>query len=260
MDSNCNIITEILLVISYTTSYCKKYIITVTKLLVTSNCPTLLTNVKDHISTYTNTKESAFLKSPSHACIFALSLCQTLCIHGKCHAFWLISLTTRKIRFAPLPHVFAHWHIFPSIALCHSIEFQMHLSIWVPSDVCRRTFFCHIHSHAQNWIQVRPQSVPFIPFLSTLPLIFLLSLPSFSHCHHIFSTFLFQLFFFGLQEGKKHGERKWQRHRDREKKSQESAGRDCRLGTLSMMALYKVVSASVCLSATDSVRRGSEWI
>ncbi len=33
MDGNCNIITEILLVISYTTSYCKKmYIITVTKL------------------------------------------------------------------------------------------------------------------------------------------------------------------------------------------------------------------------------------
>ncbi len=25
MDGNCNIITEILLVISYTTSYCKKY-------------------------------------------------------------------------------------------------------------------------------------------------------------------------------------------------------------------------------------------
>ncbi len=31
MDGNCNIITEILLVISYTTSYCKSNIITVTK-------------------------------------------------------------------------------------------------------------------------------------------------------------------------------------------------------------------------------------
>ncbi len=161
---------------------------------------------------------------------------------------------------APLPHVFAHWHIFPSIALCHSIEFKCICPSGSLRMCAEERFFCHIHSHTQNWIQVRPQSVPFIPFLSTLPLIFLLSLPSFSHCHHIFSTFLFQPFLFGLQEGKKHGERKWQRHRDREKKSQESAGRDCRLGTLSMMALYKVVSASVCLSATDSVRRGSEWI
>ncbi len=41
MDGNCNIITEILLVISYTTSYCKKKCFTVTKLLVTSYCPTL---------------------------------------------------------------------------------------------------------------------------------------------------------------------------------------------------------------------------
>ncbi len=32
MDGNCDIITEILLVISYTTSYCKSNIITVTKL------------------------------------------------------------------------------------------------------------------------------------------------------------------------------------------------------------------------------------
>ncbi len=32
MDGNCNIITEILLVISYTTSYSKSNIITVTKL------------------------------------------------------------------------------------------------------------------------------------------------------------------------------------------------------------------------------------
>ncbi len=32
MDGNCNIITEILLVISYTTSYWKSHIITVTKL------------------------------------------------------------------------------------------------------------------------------------------------------------------------------------------------------------------------------------
>ncbi len=38
MDGNCNIITEILLVISYT-SYCKSNIITVTKLLVTSLLP-----------------------------------------------------------------------------------------------------------------------------------------------------------------------------------------------------------------------------
>ncbi len=31
MDANCNIITETLLVISYTTSYCKSIIITATK-------------------------------------------------------------------------------------------------------------------------------------------------------------------------------------------------------------------------------------
>ncbi len=50
MDGNCNIITEILLVISYTTSYCKKSnIITVTKLLVTSYCPTLVANRKSSI-------------------------------------------------------------------------------------------------------------------------------------------------------------------------------------------------------------------
>ncbi len=42
MDGNCNI-TEILLVISYTTSYYKSTIIMVTKLLVNSYCPTLLT-------------------------------------------------------------------------------------------------------------------------------------------------------------------------------------------------------------------------
>ncbi len=40
MDSNGNIIAEIILVISYTTSYCKSNIITVTKLIVTSYCPT----------------------------------------------------------------------------------------------------------------------------------------------------------------------------------------------------------------------------
>ncbi len=34
MDGNCNIITEIFLVISYTTSYCKSTIITVTKFTV----------------------------------------------------------------------------------------------------------------------------------------------------------------------------------------------------------------------------------
>lgn len=151
----------------------------------------------------------------------------------------------------------AHFPLYCFMSLYRISNASVHLGPF--RCVQNNFFFCHIHSHTQNWIQVRPQSVPFIPFLSTLPLIFLLSLPSFSHCHHIFSTFLFQLFFFGLQEGKKHGERKWQRHRDREKKSQESAGWDCRLGTLSMMALYKVVSASVCLSA-DSVRRGSEWI
>ncbi len=37
MDGNCIIITEILLVISYTTSYCKKYI----NIILTSYCPTL---------------------------------------------------------------------------------------------------------------------------------------------------------------------------------------------------------------------------
>ncbi len=37
MDSNCNIISEILLVISYTTIYCKKYYYG--KLLVTSYSP-----------------------------------------------------------------------------------------------------------------------------------------------------------------------------------------------------------------------------
>ncbi len=41
-----------------------------------------------------------------------------------------------------------------------------------------------------------------------------------------------------------------------EKKSQESAGRDCRLGTLSMMALLQSRERK-CLSSTDSVRRGS---
>ncbi len=46
MDSNCNIITEILLVISYTTA--KSYIITVTKLLVTSYCPTMIMQLNNH--------------------------------------------------------------------------------------------------------------------------------------------------------------------------------------------------------------------
>ncbi len=36
MDGNCNIITEILLEISYTTSYCKKVILLL--LLVTAQC------------------------------------------------------------------------------------------------------------------------------------------------------------------------------------------------------------------------------
>ncbi len=42
MDGNCNIITEILLVISYTTSYCKKKYYYSNYVTVTSYCPTLL--------------------------------------------------------------------------------------------------------------------------------------------------------------------------------------------------------------------------
>ncbi len=45
MTGNCNIITEILLVISYTTIYCKKVILLLL-LLVSSCCPTLMVTWK----------------------------------------------------------------------------------------------------------------------------------------------------------------------------------------------------------------------
>lgn len=146
--------------------------------------------------------------------MFALSLCQTVCLHGKCHAFGLISLAARKKGFAPLPHVFAHWHIFPSIALCHSIKFQMHLSIWVPSDVCGGAFFFveytpHTHTHMQR--ELDPGAAPicaFISVLSTLPFLSCFLSLSFSHCHRICSIFLFQLFFSGLQARGKKSRRK----------------------------------------------------
>ncbi len=51
MNSNCNIITEILFGIRYTTSYCKSNIITVTKLLVISYCPTLISTSRSDIRT-----------------------------------------------------------------------------------------------------------------------------------------------------------------------------------------------------------------
>lgn len=74
----------------------------------------------------------------------AYLLCQTLCLHGKCHAFRLISLTARKIRFAPLPHVFAHWHIFPSIALSlyRISNASVHLCLF---GCVQMNVFCHIH-------------------------------------------------------------------------------------------------------------------
>ncbi len=49
MDSNCNIITEIYLVILLVTA--KSNIITVTKLLVTSYCPTLVMTLAERIIT-----------------------------------------------------------------------------------------------------------------------------------------------------------------------------------------------------------------
>lgn len=149
-------------------------------------------------------------------CIFALCLCETLCLHGKCHAFRLISLTARKIRFAPLPHVFAHWHIFPSIALCHSIEFRMHLSIWVPSDVCRRTFFfCHTPPHTE----LDPGAAPICGFYS-------FSVNSTSHFPALFLTaiifslsFCFSFSFLGSEEGKTQ-RKKMTKTQRREKKGQ----------------------------------------
>ncbi len=45
MDGNCNIITEILLVISYTTTYCKKLYYYSNYVTVTSYWPTLDLNI-----------------------------------------------------------------------------------------------------------------------------------------------------------------------------------------------------------------------
>ncbi len=145
------------------------------------------------------------------------------------------------------PHVFAHWHIFPSIALCHSIEFQMHLSIWVPSDVYKITFFLsHTPTH-RTGSRCGPN----------LCLLFI-----FCQLCLSFSCFLSPLFLSVLFKGSKKGtnmEKVNDKDTETEKKSQESAGRDCRLGTLSMMALLQSRERK-CLSSTDSVRRGSVWI
>lgn len=162
---------------------------------------------------YLNTYRRSHAYRKRHMCIFAFSHRQTFCLHSKCHIFLLIPLPDRKM-------CIAHWHIFSSIALCHSVEFQMHLSICVPSHVCREAFVKHTPTHycARIWIQVQPNLC--LPFLTVNCALFpSLSPPFISHCHsHLFCVSVSAFLFWAL--GKKITEKeKW---REKERK--------CRVG------------------------------
>lgn len=177
-------------------------------------------------------------------CIFALSLCQTLCLHGKCHAFRLISLAAWKIRFSPLPLVFAHWHIFPSIAL--SLYRISNASVHLGPFGCvqRNVFFCQIHTPThRTGSRCGPNlCLPFISVNSTSYFL-AFSPPSFPHCHHICSIFLFQLSFFGSKR--------------RMTKTQTEKQRIVQAEIVGLVHSQCCSNIKVSPPATDSVRRGS---
>lgn len=98
-----------------------------------------------------------------------------------------IYMPDRKMCIAP-SHVFAHWHIFSSIALCHSVEFQMHLSICVPSRARAEKRSSNTHPH-NTVLESGSRCSPICAFLSLLSSV--LSFSSISHSYFSLPSRLF---------------------------------------------------------------------
>lgn len=103
-------------------------------------------------------------------------------------------------------------------------------------------FLSNTHPHTQNWIQVWPQCLPFISVNSTSYFL-AFSPPSFPHCHHICSIFLFQLSFFGSKR--------------RMTKTQTEKQRIVQAEIVGLVHSQCCSNIKVSPPATDSVRRGS---
>lgn len=106
-------------------------------------------------------------------------------------------------------------------------------------------------SHTPTHTELDPGAAPICAFYS-------FSVNSASH-FPTFSPLFFSVFLLMAPRREQTWRKKMTKTQRQKKKSQESAGWDCRLGALSMMALLQSRERK-CLSSTDSVRRGSVWI
>ncbi len=150
----------------------------------------------------------------------------------------------------------AHFPLYCFMSLYRISNASVHLG---PSDVCRERFFVTYTPTHRTGSRCGPNLCLLFLFCQ-LYLSFSCFLSPLFLTAIIFSLPFVSAFLFWLQEGKKHGERKWQRHRDREKRVRKVQGEIVGLALYQWWHSTKSwAQVSVC-PATDSVRRGSEWI